>query len=156
MQTWTKSFIFSWLPLIVYCLLIYIQSAHPSPEELPSFKFMDKMLHFVAYGAMGILFYRAYQTLQIRNQRQWLVFLSIVSASLYGISDEIHQYFVPARHASFSDVIADILGAVCGVYLYHVWEGGKEKSRVALSEVRGKKGRFLSLNNRPRPRNRII
>ena len=117
MQTWTKSFIFSWLPLIVYCLLIYIQSAHPSPEELPSFKFMDKMLHFVAYGAMGILFYRAYQTLQIRNQRQWLVFLSIVSASLYGISDEIHQYFVPARHASFSDVIADILGAVCGVYL---------------------------------------
>ena len=126
MQTWTKSFIFSWLPLIVYCLLIYIQSAHPSPEELPSFKFMDKMLHFVAYGAMGILFYRAYQTLQIRNQRQWLVFLSIVSASLYGISDEIHQYFVPARHASFSDVIADILGAVCGVYLYHVREGRKQ------------------------------
>jgi len=117
-----------WLPLIVYCLLIYIQSAHPSPEELPSFKFMDKMLHFVAYGVMGILFYRAYQTLQIRNQRQWLVFLSIVSASLYGISDEIHQYFVPARHASFSDVIADILGAVCGVYLYHVWEGRKQSS----------------------------
>ncbi len=139
MQTWTKSFIFSWLPLIVYCLLIYIQSAHPSPEELPSFKFMDKMLHFVAYGVMGILFYRAYQTLQIRNQRQWLVFLSIVSASLYGISDEIHQYFVPARHASFSDVIADILGAVCGVWLYHVWEGRKQNNRDSNSVLRIKK-----------------
>ena len=128
MHTKTKNFLICWLPLIVYCLLIYIQSAHPSPEELPSFKFMDKMLHFVAYGVMGILFYRAYQTLQIRNQRQWLVFLSIVSASLYGITDEIHQYFVPARHASFSDVIADILGAVCGVYLYHVWTGRKQSS----------------------------
>ena len=122
----TKSLITRWLPLILYCLLIYIQSAHPSPEELPSFKFMDKMLHFVAYGVMGILFYRAYLTLRIRNQQQLLVFLSIVSASLYGVSDEIHQYFVPDRHAAFSDVIADILGAVCGVFLYHVWMGRKQ------------------------------
>ena len=125
MHTRTKNFIFYWLPLIAYCLLIYIQSAHPSPEELPSFKLMDKILHFVAYGVMGILFYRAYQTLRIRNQLQLLVFLSIVSASLYGVSDEIHQYFVPDRHAAFSDVIADILGAVCGVYLYRVWVSKK-------------------------------
>jgi VanZ family protein len=123
----------------VYCLLIYIQSAHPSPEELPSFKFMDKMLHFVAYAVMGILFYRAYQTLRIRNQRQLLIFFSIVSASLYGVSDEIHQYFVPARHAAFSDVIADILGAVCGVYLYHVWEGRKQRNRDSSSVLRVKK-----------------
>ena len=128
MHTRTKSFIFCWLPLILYCLLIYIQSANPSPEELPTFKFMDKLLHFVAYGVMGILFYRAYQTLRIRNQRQWLVVLSILSASLYGVSDEIHQYFVPARHAAFSDVIADILGAVCGVWLYHVWHRRKQLS----------------------------
>ena len=126
MLTRTKNLLYCWLPLIAYCLLIYIQSAHPSPEELPSFKLMDKILHFVAYGVMGILFYRAYQTLRIRNQLQLLVFLSIVSTSLYGVSDEIHQYFVPDRHAAFSDVIADILGAVCGVYLYHVWVSRKQ------------------------------
>ena len=128
MHTKTKNLIYCWLPLILYCLLIYIQSANPSPEELPTFKFMDKLLHFVAYGVMGILFYRAYQTLQIRNQRQLLVLVSIVSASLYGVSDEIHQYFVPARHAALSDVIADILGAVCGVWLYHVWVGRRQSS----------------------------
>ncbi len=47
-----------------------------------------------------------------------LMLLSAVSASLYGISDEIHQSFVPFREAEVADVIADILGAFSGVYLY--------------------------------------
>ena len=124
----TKNLIYRWLPLSVYCLLIYIQSSYPSPEEIPSFRFMDKMLHFVAYGVMGILFYRAYQTLRIRSQYHLLIFFSIASASLYGISDEIHQYFVPARYASISDVIANILGAICGVWVFHVWHRRKQLS----------------------------
>ena len=70
---------------------------------------------------MGILFYRAYQTLRIKDNIQMLMLLSVVSASLYGISDEIHQYFVPFRDAEVADVIADIIGAVCGVYLYQFW-----------------------------------
>ena len=119
MPTQTKNFIYCWLPLILYCVLIYIQSDYPSPEKLPSFEFMDKALHFVAYGVMGILFYRAYQTLRIKNHRQMLILLSMVSASLYGISDEIHQHFIPYRNADILDVIADILGAICGVYLYN-------------------------------------
>jgi VanZ family protein len=126
MPTRIKNFIFYWLPLIVYCMLIYIQSDYPSPEEIPSFKFMDKMLHFVAYGVMGVLFYRAYQTLRIRNHRQMLILLSIFSASLYGISDEIHQYFVPYREADIFDAVADIIGAVCGVYIYQMWVSRKQ------------------------------
>ena len=123
-----KSFSLYWLPLILYCLMIYIQSAHPSPEQIPSFAFVDKILHFAAYGIMGILFYRAYQTLRIRDNVRMLMLLSAVSASLYGISDEIHQSFVPFREAAVSDVIADILGAVCGVWLYHVWTGRKQST----------------------------
>ena len=115
-----KRFVFYWLPLILYCLLIYIQSANPSPEQIPSFPFVDKVLHFVAYGIMGILFYRAYQTLRIKNNIQMLMLLSVVSASLYGISDEIHQSFVPFREAEVADVIADMLGAASGVLLYQL------------------------------------
>ncbi len=113
-----KAFLLYWLPLVLYCLLIYIQSANPSPEHIPLFPFADKALHFFAYGFMGILFYRAYQTLGIRDNIQMLMLLSAVSASLYGISDEIHQSFVPFREAEVADVIADILGAFSGVYLY--------------------------------------
>jgi VanZ family protein len=116
-----KTFAIYWLPLIAYCIFIYIQSSYPSPEQLPSFEFSDKLLHFGAYAVMGVLFYRAYQTLPIRNHIQFLLLLSMTSAALYGISDEIHQSFVPYRHGSFSDVIADALGAICGVYVYNRW-----------------------------------
>ena len=117
-----KSFTYCWLPLIAYCAFIYYQSSHPPPEELPSFNFSDKMLHFAAYAVMGVLFYRAYHTLPIKKELNWLVLLSMISASLYGVSDEIHQSFVPERDGSITDVIADILGAICGVYLYHRWK----------------------------------
>jgi len=115
-----KRFVFYWLPLILYCLFIYIQSANPSPDQIPSIPYIDKVLHGAAYGIMGILFYRAYQTLRIKDNIHMLMLLSVVSASLYGISDEIHQSFVPFRDAEVADVIADILGAVGGVFLYQL------------------------------------
>jgi VanZ family protein len=120
MSAKVKPFIFYWLPLILYCLIIYIQSANPSPEQIPSIPFVDKVLHCAAYGILGILFYRAYQTLRIKDNLPMLVLLSVVSASLYGISDEIHQSFVPFREAAVGDVIADIIGAFSGVYLYQL------------------------------------
>ena len=119
MPTKSKLFLLYWLPLILYCLLIFFQSANPSPEQIPSFKFVDKLLHFAAYAIMGVLFYRAYQkTLKIKDNLRMLMLLSAASASLYGISDEIHQSFVPFRDAEVSDVIADTIGAFSGVYLY--------------------------------------
>jgi len=115
-----KRFALYWLPLILYCLFIYIQSDHPSPEQIPIFPYVDKVLHATAYGIMGILFYRAYQTLRLKDNIKMLMFLSVVSASLYGISDEIHQSFVPFRQAEVADVIADTIGAFSGVYLYQL------------------------------------
>ncbi|MBW2412106.1 MAG: VanZ family protein [Deltaproteobacteria bacterium] len=121
MPTMPKHILTRWLPLIAYCIFIYVQSSHPPQEELPSFRFMDKMLHVAAYAVLAILFYRAYQTLPIRHNLRLLLLLSILSASLYGISDEIHQYYVPFREADIFDGIADIIGAIIGVWVYQTW-----------------------------------
>ena len=132
MSTRLKSLLYYWLPLIIYCIAIYIQSDFPASEHIPTFEFSDKILHFLAYAVMGVLFYRAYQTLRLKDNLKMLILLSVVSASLYGISDEIHQYFVPFRDASIFDVIANILGAICGVYLYSLWavsRGRKTENR---------------------------
>ncbi len=126
-----KQFTLYWLPLIIYCLVIYIQSNLPSPESIPSFQFSDKVLHFCAYAVMGVLFYRAYQTLRFKDNWRKLMLLSVVSASLYGVSDEIHQYFGPFRDADILDAVANTLGALCGVYLYHLWAISRTRRQMA-------------------------
>ena len=52
-----------------------------------------------------------------------MVILSVLLSSLYGISDEIHQYFVPYRDADLMDVLADMLGGLMGVYIYQALAG---------------------------------
>ena len=107
-----------WFPLITYCILIFLQSSFPSIESVPKLPYIDKLLHFIAYAVLGALFLRAYKTLQIRNRLNLLIMLSILSSSMYGISDELHQFFVPLRSAEWMDIFADILGSVFGVFIY--------------------------------------
>jgi len=114
------NFVFYWFPILIYCLLIFIQSSRPSPANLPhDFAHIDKLLHFSAYAFLGALFARAFRTLSTKNNLRLVMTLSIILAGLYGISDEIHQAFVPFRDGDIMDVIADILGSICGVFLYH-------------------------------------
>ncbi|MGD8768566.1 MAG: VanZ family protein, partial [Desulfobacterales bacterium] len=61
-----------------------------------------------------------FKTSRIKNNVKLMVILSVVLSSLYGVSDEIHQYFVPFREADLLDVLADTLGGILGVYIYHL------------------------------------
>jgi VanZ family protein len=107
-----------WLPLIAYALAIFVQSQFPAPQSLPQWSGSDKLLHGLAYAVMGALFYRAYRTLDIgRNPRRALV-LAILSTALYGLSDEVHQYFVPTRQADILDFLADAAGGAAGAALF--------------------------------------
>jgi len=76
------------------------------------------MLHFAAYALLGALFLRAFKTTRIKNTLKLVLTLSVLLSSLYGISDEIHQYFVPYRNADLMDVLANLLGSIMGVYIY--------------------------------------
>ena len=112
------NFLKYWLPLIFYCAAIFLQSSFASPDvELGRFHF-DKILHFLVYAGLGILFYRAYGTLRISVNQTVLIFVSILSATLYGASDELHQSFVAERQADLFDLLADIIGSTCGVLIY--------------------------------------
>jgi len=52
-----------------------------------------------------------------------MVMLSVLLSCLYGISDEIHQHFVPYRDADVMDVLADTIGGIMGVYIYQRFAG---------------------------------
>ncbi len=115
-----KKFLFYWLPVFIYCLLIFMQSSYPSPESVPDWPYIDKLLHIAVYALLGALFLRAFKTLRIQHNLKLVMILSILLSSLYGISDEIHQYFVPFRNADFMDALADMIGSVGGVYGYQL------------------------------------
>jgi VanZ family protein len=103
-------------------MLIFIQSSYPAPKSLPDFFSFDKILHFFAYAILGALFLRAFMTTRMKNKLTLLIILSILLSSLYGISDEIHQHFVPYRNADLLDALMDVVGSVFGVYAYQAVE----------------------------------
>ena len=101
-------------------MMIYIQSSQAIPQSLPAFTGMDKILHFFAYAVLGVLFLRAFSTLKIKHNNSLLILTSIVAATLYGISDEIHQHYVVSRDADIADAVFDMLGSIFGVYVYQL------------------------------------
>lgn len=77
---------------------------------------LRKLAHFGEYACMGVLVYALLcQWMENRRMRCLLtggwVFLSAAG-------DELHQYFVPGRYASFLDVLLDTAGGVCGMLFY--------------------------------------
>ena len=75
------------------------------------------LLHFVEYGVLGFLFARALIFEFPREARVPLsrLFLAVALSTLYGITDELHQYFVPGRYCSGADMMADFIGSLAGV-----------------------------------------
>ena len=75
----------------------------------------------VAYGVFGILWYRAFRFAGGTWSAPRAVALAIVASALYGVTDEIHQYFVPMRQADVWDVVADAAGATIAAVSCEWW-----------------------------------
>lgn len=75
-----------------------------------------KLAHFSEYAALGasVVFALADRISDIRFR---LVLPEIISV-LYATSDEIHQYFVPGRYGTWSDVLIDGVGAITGILIF--------------------------------------
>ncbi len=110
-----------WLPVVLYAgLITFMSSLSSTGVEVPSFFFglEDKVIHAIEYGIFGILWYRAYVYAAGRTMASYATILAIISSALFGMTDEVHQYFVPLRHADVWDLVADTIGATIGVRLW--------------------------------------
>ena len=109
-----RRFLIYWLPVILYCLFIFLQSAFPSPVSTEGVLLGDKLLHLAGYAVLGALFFRALEASRPRERAWALWALSALFATAYGASDELHQAFVPERSADMLDLAADAAGAMIG------------------------------------------
>ncbi|MBI1883039.1 MAG: VanZ family protein [Chlamydiae bacterium] len=107
MKKWIRRF-----SVLAYCSLIFYLSSRPFPKGLPSFQGMDKGMHFFEYGFLAFLMYRMVSVEKFSLFRTCPVMMSWILTVLYGISDEIHQHFIPTRSMEFLDWVMDTMGAL--------------------------------------------
>ena len=116
-SAWMRLLVY-WGPVVGYAGMVFFLSAQSHLEEqLPSFlleEVSDKVLHAVEYSILSLLCYRAFRWAAGPAVARQAIVLAIVTASVYGLTDEVHQLFVPFRESSWQDWLADTIGAVIG------------------------------------------
>ncbi len=101
-----------WLKWLGWCLaaawagFLFMQSSSSTAGSfLANFPpGSDKVVHAAAFGVLAAL-------VTLASGRP---LVGVLAALLYGVSDEIHQWFVPERATELLDVVADTVGGAVG------------------------------------------
>ena len=107
-------FIFLVLAMAWFWVIFYL-SSQPSIDTPLLFPGQDKLFHMVAFGVLGFLLMGGMKTTGsgYRTGQVWFVVVLVV---LYGLLDELHQYFVPGRTVEVYDALADAAGGLLGAW----------------------------------------
>jgi VanZ family protein len=104
----------TWLWPVLVAALIFGASGQSQVAQ-PGIPHIDKVVHFCVYALLATMIVRT----GVGGRRAPLV--ALLLASLYGVSDEVHQRFVPGRSMEFADWVADTLGAAVAIWMYARW-----------------------------------
>lgn len=77
-----------------------------------------KCAHFFEYFVLGMLLLNVIrQFWPAIRKRSWLKYwyLAVIGASIYAVTDEVHQAFLPGRSCELRDIIIDTVAAGVGV-----------------------------------------
>ena len=106
-----------WGPVVAWMAMIFgVSSLHlpPGAGTIP-----DWISHGGVYAVLAALIARALAG-GLRAAPLRVAVAAAILASLYGVTDEWHQSYVPHRIAELADVIKDVAGAVVGAALFHL------------------------------------
>ena len=118
-----------WGPVLAQMGLIFYFSAQPKGSPvLEDFPLPGGVGHFIGYGLLGFLLYRAFN----RGLAGWsgkAAGKSLLVAFLYALSDELHQLFVPGRQAALTDVVIDTAGILLALLLVRLLQYANFRKR---------------------------
>jgi UDP-2,3-diacylglucosamine pyrophosphatase LpxH/VanZ family protein len=131
------------LPLAVAAGIVWLsaQSQYPMGIQLP--QPLDKMAHALVFGGLAWaldLALRLNRPGLPLYRRHLVIFLAV---SIFGATDEWHQFFVPGRSCEFGDWVADSLGGGLGLLAGSV-QVLVSRRLGAISWLRGTPRRFDS------------
>ncbi|HEY0285091.1 MAG TPA: VanZ family protein [Vicinamibacterales bacterium] len=115
----TSTSIGLWGPVIAYMAMLFgLSSLSTLPSPPAGLSFYD--VHTAAYAGLAALTARATGR-GLHDVSRRAVLLAILISSLYGVSDEYHQLFVPGRTFDVLDMLADAIGSVVGASAVGAW-----------------------------------
>lgn len=109
------------LLVLLYCAALFWLSSQPltlPPKAL--FPGADKVVHMTLYAGLAVLVFLTLRRSGRNHSPAVQYWIPIVFCLLYGISDEIHQLFVPTRAFDLLDILADTFGAAlaqCALFI---------------------------------------
>lgn len=116
-----RATVLRWLPVVGWMALIFTLSA-VSGLRVSDDASVDRPFrvlgHLTSYGVLAALV--LYALAGRRSPRWQHVAVAYAVCLAYGISDEIHQAFVPDRTGRIDDLMVDAVGAAVGLLLGYV------------------------------------
>lgn len=107
------------LTMLYGALIFYLSSLEnveaQEIQEISPFSVPRLLQHGAEFALLGLLVFVLLRSGQLSGWK--LALSSVLIVGFYGVTDEIHQYFVPGRICSIEDVIADFLGATFAVLI---------------------------------------
>ncbi len=106
----------AWLrstPTLIYLLFIFVMSSKSFFGVRP-FVNID-YFHPVEYAFLGVFFSWFWAPSLLRGEIFSFSLKVLTSGVLFGVSDELHQWFVPGRTCSIVDLILDFIGVSIGL-----------------------------------------
>ena len=102
---------------VYYTLFLIILSLVPVPVlGIPKFQLfeIDKLVHFIMYFSLTILWSFAFKNLYSSN------FKLLLFAILFGFILEIFQHMLPfGRYFDLGDLLANTLGVIFGIFILY-------------------------------------
>jgi VanZ family protein len=90
-----------------------------------AYRYPDKFGHVIIYMGFGLLLNPTLSSSKNEVLSKYAVPFSLLIGTLYGITDEVHQYFVPYRSASSMDLFANFVGLLLAQLLFLFYLGIK-------------------------------
>lgn len=108
----------SWFVVVMYAGFIFTLSSlsHPPLISKIPWHVPDWLFHAVEYSLFGYFLAKAFNVSFPFRSGFLLLVITVLFGTLYGLTDEWHQSFVPERQPSLKDVLADAVGVLAGAY----------------------------------------
>lgn len=114
---WAFVLLLVWMGVIFSFSML---SGKETSGPTPLWYFIErKGAHVIEYAFLMTLAFHYFQIVFKHESFRRVILLSGVFALTYGVTDELHQFFVPLRGARFMDVGIDSIGILfAGLFLF--------------------------------------